>query len=888
MAQTSAPPSAAPDDEVVALSPFVVAAERDSGWVATNTLSATRTRQSLLEVPVAIDAITREFMDDMNLNTADEVAAFISNVVVTPRESNHNDENQFNFRGLNQRGAISRNYFRWYVPTDNYNVERIDFGKGSNSLIYGDVEPGGQGAVFTKRALPENFGSVMAQIGSNDAHRYQLDVNRKLGDKLALRLNYVDRTDTTYIDWNEYDFEGLHLAVSFTPWKNTTIRAEYERAEYSNRRGTGDHNIREMSARSLGFPASNGWWLTSDGDIFATSSLAPANRSSANVATGATPSLIEGDVFSVKMRNAAGQVVGTRDIAGFRKGVNIRGTFDRIRRPLDTFSIYFEQRIGKLDLELAYNKQRQEADRNDNTFSTVIALDVNGRPYIDVANGLDRKQFGNEVDTVRFTAAYPLQPFRWMRQVLIASAEYREDFFYAYREELRNFAVVSPTKPVPAATDRIFLRAYLDDPRFPSKSFFDQFLPENMPRTSAFQPGWFAGNLTANTTEWRKAAAASLAASGDYFDGRFQTLLGARWDWNKTFVYQNTRVDELGRGSHAPHPRDAQPGEYLEDLDQNLSNTSITAGLTYRLVPGLHVYGVYSESFKWQGNRTFDLVRVGAITGTTKEIGLKAALFENKVTFNLAAFDIERANVAYRWSPDLLNTAELEELFNPNGLAESDPSYLHLNDDLNMRRDVLSSEFSKGFDGTLLLRVIPGLQVRLSVGYNDVITTPDFSRFRSLLEEAKARGNEPPDLIADAEAILRANDFDGKPSSFRSAPWTGSWAFDYAFPRDAWMPLKGVRLGVNGAYVDDYFFGVDDAGKEYYGGATHTVGAYVMRNQKIFGQDVRVRLGVRNLHDFENGNTREDGFRVLSDGSVVPDLRYIFDPRWDVTVTVRF
>lgn len=52
---------------------------------------------------------------------------------------------------MTQVNNISRNYFRWFIPSDNYNVERIDFGKGSNSLIFGAVEPGGQGAAFTKR-----------------------------------------------------------------------------------------------------------------------------------------------------------------------------------------------------------------------------------------------------------------------------------------------------------------------------------------------------------------------------------------------------------------------------------------------------------------------------------------------------------------------------------------------------------------------------------------------------------------------------------------------------------------------------------------------------------------------------------------------------------------
>jgi len=115
----------------------------------------------LKDVPVNIDAITADFMEDLGLNTADEVANFIANAYAPPTLENDNQSGAIAFRGLTGSTA-TRNYFRWYIPSDTYNVERIDFGKGSNSLIFGDVEPGGQTAVFTKRALTGNFGPVSA------------------------------------------------------------------------------------------------------------------------------------------------------------------------------------------------------------------------------------------------------------------------------------------------------------------------------------------------------------------------------------------------------------------------------------------------------------------------------------------------------------------------------------------------------------------------------------------------------------------------------------------------------------------------------------------------------------------------------------------------------
>jgi len=234
-------------EEIVQLSPFSVTAQ--SGWSANDTLSATRTKQALKDVPVSIDAITSDFMEDLNLGTADEVMSFVAGVFAPGVMENDGQQDVIAFRGLNQRGNVSRNYFRWYAPSDTYNVERIDFGKGSNSLIFGEVEPGGQGAVFTKRAQMRNFGRVYAQYNSEDGYRLQLDVNRKLRDNLAFRMNAVKREDRTFQDSSTYGLEGAHATVTWQPFKNTQIRLEGEMGDFENARGFAGVSVRETSAR---------------------------------------------------------------------------------------------------------------------------------------------------------------------------------------------------------------------------------------------------------------------------------------------------------------------------------------------------------------------------------------------------------------------------------------------------------------------------------------------------------------------------------------------------------------------------------------------------------------------------------------------------------------
>ena len=890
-APTPAPAARSAEEDAIELSPFIVASEQEHGWSANSTLSATRTKMDLRDVPANIDAITSDFMEDLGLFTADDVTRFVANVYAAPNIENDNNENNFSFRGLSQRFNISRNYFRWYIPTDNYNVERIDFGKGSNSLIYGDVEPGGQGAVFTKRAQMRNFATLHGQWSTDDAYRAQIDVNRRLRPGLALRFNAVKREDRTFQDWSTYGFQAKHLALTWQVSRNTLIRMEAEIGEIDNARGYGGITVREQSARSRAF-TTGGWWVTSDGTPFSQSTLPSADRSSSNGPAGNTVTLLDRDFFDVSMRNASGQIVGTKRVYGLPQNANIRGTFDKFGRPFDTYSITVEHRLGDLAFEFAYNHQNQQGERNDNYFSSTISLDVNGRPYID-SSGIDRKIFGNDVDAFRATVVYPWQPVRWMKQLFIASGEYREDFANNYRMLMYNVAGLEKgtSTSIHTTNDRIRLRAYLDDPRFYSKAFFDQFKPENLPQTPDFHPEYLAifSTPAAEGTEWRQASAASLSASGRYFDGRLQSLVGVRWDWNKTAEYKGVHKNARGEDLPAQPKNEAAPGDYVYNPNLDLFHTSTMLGLTAALTRNINLYYVNSGSFRWQDARTFDNRVFGPITGTTREIGLKGDLLQDRLSFTVGVFKIDRQNVEYRWSPDNLSANEVEDLMNPNNLKPGDAGYQPSWHDLNQYRSVFATERSRGWDATLLFRPTRGFQARFTLAHTLVDTKPDFTTFRAFYDAAVSRGNESPALLADAKEILDRNDLAKQATGARAAPWSASWILDYSFSRTAWSPLRGVRVGVNGSWRDNYLLGIlSDGETKVFGGQQHPINAYLMRDQKIWGQNVRFRVGVRNLIDLENSGPRKTGFTTLTDGSIMYRYMYLMPRAWDFTLTIKF
>jgi hypothetical protein len=726
---------------------------------------------------------------------------------------------------------------------------------------------------------------------SDGAYRFQLDVNRKLSRTLAMRFNAVRRQERTYQDASEFSLEGETLTASWRPLSNTMIRVEYERGDFANVRGFGGLMIREQSARSRAF-TSEGITYTSDGEWLQRSALPSADRS--NGPAGGSPSLLEGSYFDVTMRNSAGGIIGTRRVRGYPKKYNLRGSFDRQGRPFDTYSVAIEQRLGPVGLELSYNHQKQTALRTDNFFSNTISLELSGRPYIETQ--LDMKNFGNEVDSFRGMAVYKFDKWKWMQQLFVASADYREDWVKNYRFTYFNIGRVEngSASAVNVTTDRIRLRLYLDDPQFYSRALFDRMKPSNLPVTRDVHAVGLAafpsGTSPTDGTEWRQAYAGSLSVSGRYFGGRLQTLTGFRHDWNRTYEYNGVRT--FGRYNEEippPKRKDALPGEYVENKALHLENTSLTAGFTLGLTKDINLYGVYSESFRFQGLRTFDRERFGPITGTTKEIGLKGDFWGNRGNINLGVFNIDRQNVALSWNGVFdFTTADVEDLMNPNNILPGDPRYKYGEEGTaSAARYYKSTENSRGADVTINLRPFKGLQLRFTLARTEVLGEPDFSSFRAYYAAAVARGNESPALLNEAKTLLDSLDIDTKPAGARASPWSASWVIDYAFQRDVWKPLRGVRVGVNGSWRDDYLFGISN-GQELVGGATHLVNAYAMRDQRIWNQQVRFRVGFRNIIDLENSKIRKTSFTTMANGANVYRYSYVVPLQVDANVTVRF
>ena len=230
-----------PDKEVAAvkLSPFEVNTSRDDGFVATSALAGGRLNTELKDTPVAYSVLTKEFMDAFNITDLMQAMEWSVNTVYNP---GNNVDQGFGFSpaiNITIRGAAPgesnypmRNFFPFNHNTDSYALDRFDFARGPNAILFGAAQFGGTPVAVTKQALTtKTIQQIQVQLGSWNKYRSTLDVNRPINEKVAVRVAGMWEDAETYRDNEWRRKKALFLSGTYHLTANTTLRAEGEYAE---------------------------------------------------------------------------------------------------------------------------------------------------------------------------------------------------------------------------------------------------------------------------------------------------------------------------------------------------------------------------------------------------------------------------------------------------------------------------------------------------------------------------------------------------------------------------------------------------------------------------------------------------------------------------------
>jgi iron complex outermembrane receptor protein len=172
-------------DEAVMLQPFEVTGVSTKRYLASNSISGTALNMLLKDVPMTINVITSEFLEDAVLGDLARTLDYNSSISQTTRGENNNRVGLFATRGFRARNLLLDGVLASdFLPT--YLIDRIEVVKGPNTL-YGQSDPGGLVNVISKRPLAQNAASMTFKYGSWNTREVAADVNAA---KVAKGLNF--------------------------------------------------------------------------------------------------------------------------------------------------------------------------------------------------------------------------------------------------------------------------------------------------------------------------------------------------------------------------------------------------------------------------------------------------------------------------------------------------------------------------------------------------------------------------------------------------------------------------------------------------------------------------------------------------------------------------
>jgi len=223
-------PALAQDSDAETDDSQIIVTGQSEGYVATNSVTATKTDTPLIDVPQTVNVVTREQLDDQAHHSMADVLRYVPGVTVGQGEANRD---QITIRGQNTTADFFLDGVRDDVPyfRSLYNIERVEVLKGPYAMIFGRGGGGGIVNRVQKTPLAEMLVAGSASVNTEGGFDIAVDLNQPIGDDAGLRLNAFYEQLESHRDFVSGERFAINpnLAVTFAEgWK---LGLSYEHVE---------------------------------------------------------------------------------------------------------------------------------------------------------------------------------------------------------------------------------------------------------------------------------------------------------------------------------------------------------------------------------------------------------------------------------------------------------------------------------------------------------------------------------------------------------------------------------------------------------------------------------------------------------------------------------
>jgi len=216
-------------------------------------VTATKRSESVQDVPLAITALSGEFINKVNLTDVKDLVTFTPGVSGNSQDSFIDAISVRGIRtqdfgvGLDPSSAFFKNDLyegrNGSAVTTLYDLDRAEVLRGPQGFLFGRNSIGGAFSVHTRRAeLDSTGGYIEAELGERDIAATEGAINVPIGDKFAARLAGFYSKEDGFVDnfaggddLIERENWGLRLSTTF----QTDNLSVYATAEYEDRDQSG-------------------------------------------------------------------------------------------------------------------------------------------------------------------------------------------------------------------------------------------------------------------------------------------------------------------------------------------------------------------------------------------------------------------------------------------------------------------------------------------------------------------------------------------------------------------------------------------------------------------------------------------------------------------------
>jgi outer membrane receptor protein involved in Fe transport len=606
------------DEDVFELSPFEVSTSGDKGYYASNTISGSRITVPIQDIPLTIEVITSEFIEDTGATDLrgslqysaglllqsqnDAYGAFDNFGGVNNPEGATGDkgDSSFKIRGFVLNNTL-RNGFRRKHSTDTINIDRIEVVRGPSALLYGVGNFGGIVNYITKAPLQESQQKIDIGYGSDNYKRFALDSTGPMGETFAYRLTYAFQDNDDWTDLNTTQKWFISPVIEWKPAKRVKITMDYE---------YGRQDEDAIGFKSVRAPTLEGIPIFQSDRLETYGFLEFPDKDVRTFRWSGPDTFLdtESQNFNLALN------VGLSENLYYNGGIN----FSKVEfNSRDIFG------------GIATNSSNPRAQDFLNTIEARQIIDGSSNDVvIEVDNAVLQYNWGGNFEITDWIQHR--HELNWNRRIFNGNRwlESEHNFLLGYSMESQDYERIgSGTADSPDGDNFMY--------KDPTDSSYIRFgkMSDGTPDLP-FRATQLQGSTSENEGVY-------LVYSGRFFNDRLFLVAGFRED---TTTSKNGYFEEIG--SRAGRT-------YFEDSKVNKQTHQF--GVSFEILNGLTAYALTSEGVEpnFGGQRDGTGKALDATVADATEFGIKLNLLDGKIAGTISKFKIEREGLpfSYWWAP---------------------------------------------------------------------------------------------------------------------------------------------------------------------------------------------------------------------------------------------